>query len=471
MDAKITKNYPFSLYEVVTPPLSEKDRALFFDFADLLKRKTSPETFCGTYNISPEKVKNFLGKFLQPISFDENRRKELKQSIGSLLAPIADAPEILTDIIFSEFYGYKKIEPLFHDDKLEEIMINGINKPVFVYHREYGMCKTNLSFESHRELEELASQLSSSSDEKNLIDARLPDGSRVNIVFPPISREPTITVRKFKKKRFNIIDLIQNKTITSELAAFLWVAVEGLRFYPLNILIAGGTSCGKTTFLNALCAFIPPNERIVTIEDTRELEITNVNNIVPLETSSQNDLDSLLKNSLRMRPDRIMVGEVRGKEAETLFTAMNVGHRGTMGTLHANSARDAVSRLQNTPMKVPLELIPRLDLVIIEQRIFDRAKGMQRKVIEVSEVSRIEKTIALNNIFVWNPENDALEKTKLPSENIEKISKNSGFAIPDIFEEINKRKKVLDYLVKNNINDSRVIEQTVIEYYKKQLVR
>ncbi|MEE3490871.1 MAG: CpaF family protein, partial [Methanobrevibacter sp.] len=261
----------------------------------------------------------------------------------------------LRDII-----GYGKIDPLIQDDELEEIMIIGTSKPIFVYHRQYGMMKTNLQFESDEELRDLidsiARQINRRIDQESpILDGRLVDGSRINATIPPVSADgPSLTIRKFKRDPLTIIDLINSRTVSLDLAGFLWLCIDGLGVKSANAIISGGTSSGKTTTLNALSAFINPNERIITIEDTLELQIPH-EHVIRMETRPANvegkgelTMNDLVKNSLRQRPDRIIVGEVRAGEAITLFTALNTGHSG-FGTLHSNDARETITRLTNEP--------------------------------------------------------------------------------------------------------------------------
>ena len=266
--------------------------------------------------------------------------------------------------LFQDLVGYGEIDPLIRDDNLEEIMVIGIDKPVFVYHREYGMMKTNILFKDAGEvmnlIDSIARQINRRIDQESpILDGRLPDGSRVNATIPPISADgPSMTIRKFKRDPLTIIDLINSKTISVELAAFFWLCFDGLGVKSANAIISGGTSSGKTTTLNALSSFINPKERIITIEDTLELQIPH-EHVIRMETRPPNvenrgelTMNDLVKNSLRQRPDRIIVGEVRGSEAITLFTALNTGHSG-FGTLHSNDARETITRLTNAPMSVP----------------------------------------------------------------------------------------------------------------------
>ncbi len=324
--------------------------------------------------------------------------------------------------LFQDLVGYGEIDPLIRDDNLEEIMVIGIDKPVFVYHREYGMMKTNILFKDAGEvmnlIDSIARQINRRIDQESpILDGRLPDGSRVNATIPPISADgPSMTIRKFKRDPLTIIDLINSKTISVELAAFFWLCFDGLGVKSANAIISGGTSSGKTTTLNALSSFINPKERIITIEDTLELQIPH-EHVIRMETRPPNvenrgelTMNDLVKNSLRQRPDRIIVGEVRGSEAITLFTALNTGHSG-FGTLHSNDARETITRLTNAPMSVPNIMISAIDFIIMQNRIY-RSDGVSfRRISEVAEVSGIEEgVIQLNKIFEWDPQSDTIKK-------------------------------------------------------------
>lgn len=330
--------------------------------------------------------------------------------------------KFLRDII-----GYGEIDSLIQDDDLEEIMIIGINKPIFVYHRKNGMMKTNIQYNDKKELidliDSIARQINRRIDQESpILDGRLIDGSRINATIPPISADgPSLTIRKFKRDPMTIIDLITSKTISQELAAFFWLCFDGLGVKSANAIISGGTSSGKTTTLNALSAFINPKERIITIEDTLELQIPH-EHVIRMETRPANvenkgelSMNDLVKNSLRQRPDRIIVGEVRADEAITLFTALNTGHSG-FGTLHSNDARETITRLTNPPMSVPKIMIQAIDFIIMQNRIYTPSGISYRRISEVAEVVGIEEgTVQLNKIFQWNPERDMIENVSVAS--------------------------------------------------------
>lgn len=378
--------------------------------------------------------------------------------------------------LFQDLVGYGEIDPLIRDDNLEEIMVIGIDKPVFVYHREYGMMKTNILFKDAGEvmnlIDSIARQINRRIDQESpILDGRLPDGSRVNATIPPISADgPSMTIRKFKRDPLTIIDLINSKTISVELAAFFWLRFDGLGVKSANAIISGGTSSGKTTTLNALSSFINPKERIITIEDTLELQIPH-EHVIRMETRPPNvenrgelTMNDLVKNSLRQRPDRIIVGEVRGSEAITLFTALNTGHSG-FGTLHSNDARETITRLTNAPMSVPNIMISAIDFIIMQNRIY-RSDGVSfRRISEVAEVSGIEEgVIQLNKIFEWDPQSDTIKNVGITSKTLTEIANVSGNSLNSLYDEIKNREIVLQHMVDQNIRSIRDVS-TVLEMY------
>lgn len=381
--------------------------------------------------------------------------------------------KFLRDII-----GYGEIDSLIQDDDLEEIMIIGINKPIFVYHRKYGMMKTNIQYNDKKELidliDSIARQINRRIDQESpILDGRLIDGSRINATIPPISADgPSLTIRKFKRDPMTIIDLITSKTISQELAAFFWLCFDGLGVKSANAIISGGTSSGKTTTLNALSAFINPKERIITIEDTLELQIPH-EHVIRMETRPANvenkgelSMNDLVKNSLRQRPDRIIVGEVRADEAITLFTALNTGHSG-FGTLHSNDARETITRLTNPPMSVPKIMIQAIDFIIMQNRIYTPSGISYRRISEVAEVVGIEEgTVQLNKIFQWNPERDMIENISVASNTLQQLSELSGKSINDLYKEIENRKLVLNHMVKQNIRSIHDVSKVLELYYK-----
>ena len=416
------------------------------------------------YQLNEDKLLNDIRIFL------ENRFDESKSITSEYLENLS--LKLLRDIV-----GYGKIDSLIQDDDLEEIMIIGINKPIFVYHRKHGMMKTNIQYDDERELMDLidsiARQINRRIDQESpILDGRLMNGSRINATIPPVSADgPSLTIRKFKKDPFTIIDLINSKTISIELAAFFWLCFDGLGVKSANAIISGGTSSGKTTTLNALSAFINPKERIITIEDTLELQIPH-EHVIRMETRPANvenkgelTMNDLVKNSLRQRPDRIIVGEVRAEEAITLFTALNTGHSG-FGTLHSNDARETITRLTNDPMSVPQIMIQAIDFIIMQNRIYTPSGDSYRRISEVAEVVGIEEGIVqLNKLFQWNPENDTIDNISITSKTLNQIANLSGTTINELYREIENREMVLKHMVNQNISSVEDVNRVIELYY------
>src|SRR3954449_1982159 len=317
----------------------------------------------------------------------------------------------LLEAIMAELLSFGPIEPLLRDESVSEIMVNGPDS-VWI-EREGKLEETEVKFENddhvRRIIDRIVAPLGRRCDEASpMVDARLPDGSRVNAIIPPISLiGPVITIRKFSREALTMQNLVQFGSITPEVADFLGYCVQGC----LNVLVSGGTGSGKTTLLNVLSSFIPGNERIVTIEDAAELRLRQ-RHVISLEKRPANiegtgevPIRQLVVNSLRMRPDRIVVGEVRGSEALDMLQAMNTGHDGSMTTLHSNGPRDTLARLETMVMMSGIELPHRaireqiasaVDVIVHQERLFDGS----RKVTNIAEVQGMEgDVIILQDIF------------------------------------------------------------------------
>ncbi|MEM2282209.1 MAG: CpaF family protein [Candidatus Hadarchaeales archaeon] len=386
--------------------------------------------------------------------------------------------KVISELAVRDMLGYGALDPLIADDKLEDILVIGTGKPVYVFHRKYGMCQTNVVFEDDDSIlyliEKMARVVGRRIDQQvPLLDARLPDGSRVNATIPPVSLAgPTISIRKFRSDPLTVVDLLSFGTLNLEVASFLWSVVDGFGVKPANILISGGTGSGKTTTLNTLVNFCPERERIISIEDTAELQLPH-KHWVRLETRPPNiegrgeiTMDDLVKNALRMRPDRLIVGEVRGPEALTMFTAMNTGHEGCMGTLHANSAAETITRLTEPPMSVPPIMIPALDLIIMQQRLHHKTKGVVRRITEVAEVTGLEAgRPQLSRIYVWDARTDELRPTNVPSRTLRIISEFSGMSLRELQQEMKQRQKILGWLLKKNIRNIQQVGEIIQRYY------
>jgi pilus assembly protein CpaF len=340
-------------------------------------------------------------------------RSTLTELLGKAETPLtATQRSALMQSITAEVLALGPLEPLLDDESVTEIMVNG---PSTIYVERGGRLEqtdTAFSSEAHlrRIIDRIVSRVGRRVDESSpTVDARLPDGSRVNATVPPVSVDgPTLTIRKFSKTAFNVEDLISFGTLTIDAAQFLQAAVES----RLNIVVSGGTGGGKTTLLNVLSAFIPASDRIVTIEDSAELRLTQ-DHVVRMEArpasvegTGEVTIRDLVKNSLRMRPDHIIVGEVRDGAAFDFLQAMNTGHDGSMGTVHANSTRDALSRLETLTLMAGLDLPQRaireqiasaVDIVIQQSKLRDGS----RRIVAISEITGMEADrISMQDIFI-----------------------------------------------------------------------
>ncbi|MFH1752399.1 MAG: ATPase, T2SS/T4P/T4SS family [archaeon] len=451
-------------YEVPVPQARTMERTII---------NTIREAATRIISVAPYKIRD-----------PEQRKNVYYQQIMEILrsSPELHIPEQKFDFYASavvrEMVGYGIIDPLTQDDNLEEIMVIGPKKPVYVFHRDYEMMTTGIEFYSEQEIEDLinkiARQVGRRIDQSNsLLDARLPDGSRVNATIPPSSVDgPSLTIRKFRKNPYSIIDLIKFNTVGSNIGAYLWVMAEGLGVMPANVLISGGTGSGKTTLLNVMASFIPKKERIISIEDTAELNLPLEHFIrmearpPGMEGTGEITMDILTKNSLRMRPDRIIVGEVRHNEAYSLFTAMNTGHNGCFGTIHANSPQETIVRITSPPMNVPELMLAGLDIIIVMHRIHDKQKGTIRRITAVAELSGVlEKKAQTQTIFEWDPVKDELVETGIPSIFMRKLEKFTGLSRMEIEREVNKRKKFLEELARESITNNKVISDRINDYY------
>src|SRR6266545_4662480 len=364
---------------------------------------------------------------MDPIALRERVTTDIRQRLGEEAGLSRDDRDRLTGAIADDILGHGPLERLLADDSVTEIMVNG---PSDVWVERQGrLYETTVRFndDSHlrRIINKMVAQIGRRIDESSpMVDARLPDGSRVNAVIPPLSLGgPLVTIRKFSKRRLDLNDLVRLGTLNTETIEFLQRCILA----ELNILISGGTGSGKTTLLNALSTSIPDADRIITIEDAAELRL-NQRHVLRLEARPKNiegegeiPIRELVRNSLRMRPDRIIVGEVRGSEALDMLQAMNTGHDGSLCTVHANSPRDALSRIETMVLMAGYDLPVRairqqvasaLDLIVHLERLQDGS----RKVTAITEVQRMESdVITLQDIFQFKVEDGTSARTVVGS--------------------------------------------------------
>ena len=399
--------------------------------------------------------------------------KKFMQAIEILLNkhfPDADEKTIkyLKSYLAQKSLGLGPIEILMDDINLEEISVNSAEEPIWVYHKRYGWLKTNIMLQSEDQIRHYASMIGRRIGRQitilePLMDAHLAAGDRVNATLAPISiRGNTITLRKFAAKPWTITDFIKTETISTGAAALIWLGVQ----FELSALISGGTATGKTSMLNVVANFIPPNQRVISIEDTREIQLPKFLHWVPMVTRLPNpegkgevSMLDLLVNSLRMRPDRILVGEIRRKrEAEVLFEAIHTGHS-VYATVHANDTRETLTRLTNPPIDIPITMLPAISMIIVQYR--NRRTGI-RKTFQVSEILPNSEANVLIQLDIKSGKLRTVNRSKTLLSTIELFT---GFSNSELKKSLKEKENILKWLVKQDINTVDEVGKVMAEYY------
>jgi len=372
-----------------------------------------------------------------------------------------------------DLLGYDRVDPLLNDRRLEDISCDGIEVPVYVYHRDYRDLQTNISF-PEQELNSYVVRLAQRSGRHisvadPMIDASLPNGSRIQLTLGKevSTRGSNFTIRQFSEVPITPIDLIKWGTFSVETMTYLWLAIEN----NLSLVFAGGTASGKTTSMNAVSMFIPPRTKVITIEDTREITLPHDNWIQSvtregfLAGGSGGDIDmyQLLQAALRQRPEYLLVGEIRTQEAVALafFQAMSTGHT-AYTTMHADSTETVLSRLQNPPLNVPRQMIQELDIVAVQRQIFVDDRRVRRN-MTLSELSRGEDGIDVRDVYEWNPATDTFDKQG-ESRNMREIMHMRSWDWSDLEAELRRRERLLRYLVENDITGYEPFTDIVHRY-------
>jgi flagellar protein FlaI len=445
------------------------------------------------YNISLPKISPYVRAYIEyvkievskdlPLFAKEMGTKEkekhfemMYQNVAKIIkeevAPDDNTLHALSDIILNEMYGLGSLEALIGDGRLEEIIINNAKNPVAVYHRKHGWLKSNIYMRSEIETNNYAEQIARKvgrqiSTLSPVLDAHLQTGDRVNATLYPISTKGnTMTLRLFARNPWTLVSYLNVNCLSDEMGAMLWQAMQ----YEMNVVIAGGTASGKTSALNSLLALIQPFQRIISIEDTRELMLPSYQwNWVPMVTRAPNPegfgevtMLDLVVNSLRMRPDRIAMGEIRRKrEAEVLFEAMHTGHS-VYSTIHADTGQQVIKRLIEPPIEVPPAEVEDIHLLLVQYR--DRRKNI-RRTLELSEVVPGMKEPELNRIYNWKPRNDTFQMVKAPHRYVEAMNLHTGMTEREVREDQKNKMTVLDWMKKNKLDTIDDVGRTMKQYY------
>jgi flagellar protein FlaI len=466
-----------------------------FSYVKILKNSDTLEKFYKIIepylsNKEQEKLNILWDSLMKTFNFrfDELDKKNTENYLNEQVDKVIDDYEIKLDKITKkkilyyarrETLGYGKIDPLMCDPNIEDISCDGAGVPIFLYHRKYGSLRSNIVFYDKDELSNFVIGLAQKcgkhiSIAEPMLDATMPDGSRIQMTLGTqvTTKGSTFTIRKFRSDPFTPPDLILLNTVSSEIMAYFWLAVEN----SVNGLIAGGTASGKTTILNALSLFIPRDAKIVSIEETREINLPHPNWIPGVSRSGfgqvvQNrlvgeiDLYDLMKAALRQRPEYIIVGEIRGREAYVLFQAMATGHA-TYSTVHADSAKSLIHRLEGKPIEIPRIMLQALDFVSIHFTTRVKGKRVRRckQIVEIIDIDPSTNEILTNEVFRWDPIEDKFIYTG-KSYILEKIRAKWDMTKNDIIQEIKQRTKILEWMQKNNLRTFKEVAK-VISWYK-----
>lgn len=451
------------VYQLITPRIGNYTKAFFEELTDSIAEQIPVEISEVTDVKKGKQLKNrffFVAKQELRKYLTETPEQQINTMAGMLL---------------HSMYGLGEIEMLMGDNQLEEIAVNSMKTPIAVYHKQRGWMKSTLLVSSEDEIFNYAAQIGRKIGREittlnPILDAHLTSGDRVSATLSPISGfGNTITIRRFARRPWTVVDFVgASHTMNLEMAALMWLAMQ----YEMSVLVAGGTASGKTSALNALMAMIPSYHRTISIEDVREIMMPKYMhwNWIPLTTRNPNPegkggvtMLDLMQSSLRMRPDRIILGEIRRKkEAEVLFEAMHTGHS-VYSTIHANSSSQVLRRLTEPPISLPPLEIEAIDLVLVQYR--DRRRNI-RRTYELSEIEAgASGQLSINTVFKWDPRDDAWESINPPTKLINQINMHTGMTEAEVKKDLKDREKILKWMLENNLHGIEDVGQAMKLFY------
>jgi len=417
-------------------------------------------------------VKLDITEIMDPKKRDDVKRKFETRALfllGKHFPALSEADKkVLTAYLLQNSLGLGDLEPLMHDEHLEELAINSAAEPVWVYHKKYGWCKTNVHLKSEENIYDVAAMIGRRIGKQinvlnPVMDAHLATGDRVNAtLFPVSSFGNTITIRKFSRNPWTIPYLIELNCISAQVSGLIWLCIQN----EMSLLVSGGTGSGKTSFLNAISCLIPANQRVISIEDTRELTLPHFLQWVPMTTREPNaegkgevSMLDLLVNSLRQRPDRIIMGEVRKqREAEILFEAMHTGHS-VYATLHADNAAETITRLTTPPISMPKETLSSLAGIVVQ---FRHRRLNIRRTLEFAEV---QKGGDVNTLYRWDVKTDRIAEVGKMVTLSTTLSLYAGLTQKEIDQDVSDKAKILTWMVKKGYKDVNTVGTIVSQYY------
>lgn len=417
-------------------------------------------------------VKLDITEIMDPKKRDEVRNKFESRAmflLGKHFPQLSEADKkVLSAYLLQNSLGLGDLEPLMHDDALEEVAINSSGEPVWVYHKKYGWCKTNVILKNEESIYDIAAMIGRRIGKQinvlnPVMDAHLDSGDRVNATLYPVSSfGNTITIRKFSRNPWTIPYLIELNCISPQVAGLLWLCIQN----ELSLIVSGGTGSGKTSFLNAISCLIPANQRVISIEDTRELTLPRFLQWVPMVTREPNaegkgevTMLDLLVNSLRQRPDRIIMGEVRKqREAEILFEAMHTGHS-VYATLHADNAQETITRLTTPPISMPRETLSSLSAVVVQ---FRHRRLNIRRTLEFAE---IQKGGDSNTLYRWDIKSDKLNEVGKMVSLTQTLSLYAGLTQKEIDQDVSDKARIFSWMVKHGYKSVDAVGEIVSDYY------
>lgn len=440
-------------YYLVEPSLTPPEKAaLELLHEHLLDRLSYDESLKDRDRVLKEKVDELLDEYDIPLDED---------SVGKLLYYLK-----------RNYIGYGRIDAFLKDPRIEDISCDGLGKPIFLYHQDYQNIRTNVAYEDPIELDLFVGRLVERSGKqislgRPTVDATLPQGYRLQATLGKevTTTGSTFTIRKYREEPFTPVDLIKFRTFSPEMLAYLWLATENKK----NIMIIGGTASGKTCTLNALSVFMPPDAKIISIEDTRELSLYQENWVPSVTRHAYGEkaitMYDLLAQALRQRPEIIVVGEVRGPEALTLFQAMSTGHT-SYSTMHAGSMREMVHRLEGEPINVPHHMLASLDIVCIQLLTYFQDKRVRRNetIVEITGVDRETGALRTNHMFERDPLTDKFERVG-DSQVLAEIMRTRGWSTLKLRRELENRQKVLEYLAAKDIRNINEVARVIRRYH------